>query len=80
MSKYFITYPHKAGECQGIKQQLMAYANPFAGKVNTVCTCPSEAHEVYFMLEANSLDEAKQVVPEQVRDKLTVMEAEGFSL
>lgn len=81
MEKYFITHQHKPGECSRIKELFMNHNdNPLRGKTNVICTCPSEVHEFYVRVDAKSLDEAKQSVPEELRNQITVMRAEGFTM
>ena len=81
MAKFFVIHNHKEEECEQVGKAWDAYNNPFKGNAGPlVCTCPSNEHGGYLVVEADSADAAKESWPSELRGTLKVLEMEEMPL
>lgn len=76
MKKYFVFHKHSPANHTEISAdwvQSARAASQFKGQMS-YCSCPSDKHEVFAIVEAHTEDEARQVAPKQIQDELTVSE------
>ena len=76
MAKYYVFHKHTPENHKEISEAWLKSSratDQFKGQMS-YCSCPSGTHEVFAVVEANSVDEAKRVAPTQVQNELTVSE------
>lgn len=76
MERYMIESPHPAESCDQILQDLHAagYLHQFEWG------CKDNEHTGWAILEAESLEHAKQIVPWYVRDKVRIVRLVKFEI
>jgi len=75
MAKYFVYHKHTPENHKEVSEAWVAQGKTtkYQGQM-AYCTCPSGKHEVFAILEGNSEDEVKSVVPEKFRGETTITE------